>query len=79
MMDRKLSVAICTDNRTISNTTVTDELYKAVSSFDLSLYELKSIIVYGFKRSFFPGRYDEKRKYVRRCMDYFEKVVEEDV
>lgn len=76
MMDRKLSVAICTDNRTISNTSVTDELYKAVSTFDLTLYELKSIIVYGFKRSFFPGKYAEKRKYVRRCMDYFEKVVE---
>lgn len=77
MMNRKLSIAICTDNRTISNTTVTDELYKAVTTFNLSLYELKSLIVYGFKRSFFPGRYDEKRKYVRRCMDYFDKVLKE--
>ena len=74
MMERKLSVTICTDNRTVSNTTVTNELHKAVSTFSLTWYNLKNILVYGFKRSFFPGRYDQKREYVRRCMEYFEKV-----
>jgi len=74
MIDRKLSVTICTDNRTVSNTTVTKELHKAVNAFDLSMDNLKNILVYGFKRSFFPGRYDEKRRYVRRCMEYFEKI-----
>jgi len=77
MMDRKLSVTICTDNRTVSNTTVTKELHKAVSTFDLTRNNLKNIIVYGFKRSFFPGKYNEKRQYVRRCMDYFEKIERE--
>jgi adenosine deaminase len=77
MMQKKLSVTICTDNRTVSNTTVTDELHKAVTTFGLSNYELRNIIVYGFKRSFFPGRYDEKRRYVRRCMEYFEKIEDE--
>jgi len=77
MMQRKLSVTICTDNRTVSNTTLTDELHKAVTTFGLSSYELRNIIVYGFKRSFFPGRYDEKRRYVRQCMEYFEKIEEE--
>ena len=77
MMDRKLSLTICTDNRTISDTTVTKELQKAVDAFNLSTDDLKNIIVYGFKRSFFPGRYDEKRRYVRRCMDYFEKTQQE--
>ncbi|OPL19413.1 MAG: adenosine deaminase [Candidatus Aegiribacteria sp. MLS_C] len=77
MMQRKLSVTICTDNRTVSNTTVTDELHKAVTTFGLSNYELRNIIVYGFKRSFFPGRYDEKRRYVRQCMEYFEKIENE--
>ena len=74
MMDLRLSVTICTDNRTVSRTTVTDELYKAVTAFDLSPRGLKNLLVYGFKRSFFPGRYDEKRRYVRRCMEYFEKL-----
>ncbi|MBW2699315.1 MAG: adenosine deaminase family protein [Deltaproteobacteria bacterium] len=74
MMRHRLSVCICTDNRTVSNTTVTDELHKAVSGFGLDRSALKNILVYGFKRSFFPGPYSEKRKYVRRCMEYFEKV-----
>ncbi len=74
MMQRKLSVTICTDNRTVSNTTVTNELHKAVSTFGLSNYELRNIIVYGFKRSFFPGRYDQKRRYVRQCMEYFKRL-----
>ncbi len=78
MMERKLSVTICTDNRTVSNTTVTNELYKAVSTFALTRSNLKNILVYGFKRSFFPGRYDEKRAYVRRCMEYFEKIEKEE-
>ncbi|MCD6589052.1 MAG: adenosine deaminase family protein [Candidatus Fermentibacteraceae bacterium] len=75
MMDNKLSCSICTDNRTVSHTTVTDEVYKAVNAFDLSLNEVKTLMVYGFKRSFFPRDYKEKRSYVRKCMDYFEKVV----
>jgi adenosine deaminase len=74
MMRRKLSVTLCTDNRTVSNTTVTDELWKAVETWGLSLKQLKNLIVYGFKRSFFPGLYSEKRIYVRRAMEYFERL-----
>jgi adenosine deaminase len=77
MMERRLSVTVCTDNRTVSNTTVTDELYKAVHTFELGLKELKNLLVYGFKRSFFPGHYVTKRAYVRRCMEYFEQVEQE--
>ena len=77
MMKRKLSVSICTDNRTISNTTVTKELHKAVNAFNLTRNDLKNILVYGFKRSFFPGKYNEKRAYVRSCMEYFEKIESE--
>ena len=75
MMDNRLSCTICTDNRTVSNTTVTDELFKAVSAFDLSAAQLKNLVAYGFKRSFFPHSYREKRAYVKRCLDYFEKVI----
>ena len=77
MMAFRLSVTLGTDNRTVSNTTVTDECYKAVSHFNLSFEDLKSIIVYGFKRSFFPGNYAQKRVYVRECMEYFERVEQE--
>jgi len=74
MMENRLSVVLCTDNRTVSDTTVTDELYKASKAFRLGMKELKTLVVYGFKRSFYPGRYAEKREYVRQCMEYFEKV-----
>jgi adenosine deaminase len=77
MMAHKLSVTLCTDNRTVSNTTMTDEIHKAVNHFNLSMKDLKNILVYGFKRSFFPGDYPTKRTYVRRCMNYFEKVEKE--
>ena len=77
MLENKLSCSICTDNRTVSHTTVTDEVFKAVQAFDLSLNEVKTLMVYGFKRSFFPHAYREKRAYVRQCMNYFEKVVDD--
>lgn len=77
MMEHRLSVTLCTDNRLVSNTTVTDEVLKAVTTFGLSAADLKNIIVYGFKRSFCPGEYAAKREYVRKCMDYFEALVGE--
>lgn len=74
MMEHKLSVTLCTDNRTVSRTTVTDEIYKAVTTFGLTLKDVKNILVYGFKRSFYPGEYTEKRAYVRANMDFFDRL-----
>ncbi|MCD4706478.1 MAG: adenosine deaminase family protein [Candidatus Sabulitectum sp.] len=79
MLDNKLSCSICTDNRTVSHTTVTDEVFKAVNAFGLSLNDVKTLMVYGFKRSFFPHAYREKRAYVRQCMDYFERIVDNSI
>jgi adenosine deaminase len=75
MMEHKLSVTLCTDNRTVSNTTVTDEYHKAVTTFGLTMKDLKNLVVYGFKRGFFPESYPKKRAYVRSCMEYFERLV----
>ncbi len=75
MIDNRLSCTICTDNRTVSNTTVTDEIFKAVQTFNLTARQLKNIVAYGFKRSFFPHSYKEKRAYIKVCLDYFEKVM----
>jgi adenosine deaminase len=35
------------------------------------------VIIHGFKRSFFPGTYREKRAYVRQIIDYYDKVAAE--
>jgi adenosine deaminase len=70
----RLSATLCTDNRTVSNTTLTRELQLACEYLDLSRHALRSIIIYGFKRSFFPGHYLQKRHYVRQIIDYYSAV-----
>jgi adenosine deaminase len=77
MLERNLSVTICTDNRLVSNTSVTQELELATSTFSISPKQLKNIIIYGFKRSFFPRSYGEKRQYVRQVIDYYDRIEQE--
>ena len=74
MVRNRLSVTLCTDNRLVSHTTVSKELRKVVSALKLTPGELRNIILHGFKRSFFPGSYLEKRVYVRGIIDYYDKV-----
>jgi adenosine deaminase len=75
MRRRRLSTTFCTDNRLVSNTTVSHEIARAVEAFGLTSREVRDILIYGFKRSFFPGTYLEKRAYVRRVIDYANKVL----
>jgi adenosine deaminase len=75
MVRDKLSVTLCTDNRLVSNTSVTQELALACAAFDLGPRQLRNVIIYGFKRSFFPGSYRDKRAYVRQVIDYYDRVV----
>ncbi len=52
--DWGLRVTLNTDNRLISNTTVTDEYQLACKTFGFSEEDLKNIIIMGFKSSFMP-------------------------
>jgi adenosine deaminase len=74
MLDAQLSATLCTDNRLISHTTVTQEYTLAVETFNMSPKEVRSTIIYGFKRSFFPGDYSTKRSYVRKIIDFYDQV-----
>jgi len=74
MIDNRLSVTLCTDNRLVSHTTVTNEFRLLTENFEVSPKELKNIVIYGFKRSFFEGDYNEKRDYVRTVINYYDKV-----
>lgn len=76
-LDQDLSIALCTDNRTVSNTTLTREFELAVEHFSIDADKLKNLVIYGFKRSFYPGSYTEKRTYVRQIIDYYEKLEQE--
>jgi adenosine deaminase len=71
---QRLSTTICTDNRLVSNTSVTNELLLACNHLGLDRHDLKSIIIYGFKRSFYPGSYQRKRQYVRQVIDYYDSI-----
>jgi adenosine deaminase len=77
MRKRRLSTTICTDNRLVSNTTVSNEIERAAEAFALTDRELRDILIYGFKRSFFPGTYLEKRAFVRQMIDYADTVLED--
>lgn len=74
MRAARCSVTLCTDNRLVSRTTMTDEIDKATSTFKLDPRELKDVLIYGFKRSFYPGPYAQKRNYVRSVLNHMEDV-----
>jgi adenosine deaminase len=59
-----LRVTLNTDSRLISATTVTNELALASRAFRLGPYDMKRILINGFKSSFLP--YAEKARKLRR-------------
>ncbi len=54
--DYGLRLCINTDNRLISDTTVTNEYYLAAKHLNLTLDEVKTLILDGFKSAFLPNR-----------------------
>jgi adenosine deaminase len=73
MIDSNLSVSICTDNRLVSNTTVSKELEMVTNALSITPEQFRNIVVAGFKGSFFAGGYKKKRAYVRQMMCLYEK------
>jgi adenosine deaminase len=74
MLAHDLSVSICTDNRLVSNTSVTRELQLAARELSLTSKQLRNIVVAGFKGSFFPDSYNRKRAYVRKVLDRYQAL-----
>jgi len=77
MLSHGVSVTLNTDNRLVSFTTMCDEIAKAVDTFNLTPKQLREIVITGFKRSFFSGTYNAKRKYIRAAMDAYDRMAEE--
>ena len=77
MLQENLSATLCTDNRLVSHTTVSRELQIALETFGMDLKQLRNTIVYGFKRSFFPGPYTERRKFVRQVIDFYDRTIDQ--
>ena len=77
MIDKKLSVSICTDNRLVSHTTVTKELSLIVENFPITSKQLRDLVIAGFKGSFYYSHYVDHRKFVRLAIDQYDKLVKE--
>jgi len=60
LLDAEVRTCICTDNRLVSDTTCTRELFLAVRTFKLSAEEVRRVLLYGFKSAFLP--YHDRRK-----------------
>ena len=52
--DENLRVTLNTDNRLMSNTTLTDEYLLAANTFNLTFDDIRTIIINGFKSAFLP-------------------------
>jgi adenosine deaminase len=74
MLDSNLSVSICTDNRLVSRTSVTRELELVCDNLPVTPARLRNIILAGFKGSFFPGPYNEKRALVRQVINRYDAL-----
>ena len=55
-LDYGLRVTLNTDNRLVSNTTLTDEYMLAIDELGLNYVDIKNIIINGFKSAFLPYR-----------------------
>jgi adenosine deaminase len=62
--DLGLRVTVNTDNRLVTDTTVSKELFFCHTEMGLTLADLKNIIIGGFKSSFLP--FHVKQEYLRR-------------
>ncbi|MBI2375844.1 MAG: adenosine deaminase [Deltaproteobacteria bacterium] len=68
--DYGIRVTLNTDNRLLTDTTVTKELWLAHQHMGFSLDELVDIVVYGFKSAFLPLR--EKQRLLREVTQVIE-------
>ncbi|MBF0543286.1 MAG: adenosine deaminase family protein [Candidatus Riflebacteria bacterium] len=62
-LEDKVRCTICTDNRLVSDTSVTDEYLRMMEAFDVSKEDLYKLIIYGFESTFLP--YEEKESILR--------------
>ncbi len=69
--DYGLRVTINTDNRLISGTTMTNELYLAAKYANWTMDDLKNVVISGFKSAFMPMR--EKALLLKKVNEELEK------
>ncbi len=72
-MSYGIRCTINTDNRLVTDTTMTEELVRAVEYYDLNLGDIRKLMIDGFKSSFMP--YRKKRSVTAQaCADFDAQV-----
>jgi len=74
-LDLGLRVTLNTDNRLVTDTTVTDEYLLAATRFGMTVEELRWVMVNGLKSAFLPFR--DKKMLLRRHTAAFDRIVAE--
>jgi adenosine deaminase len=70
-----LRMFLNTDNRLVTDTTSTEEYWKAARYFDLGVGDIRKLMIDGFKSSFMP--YRKKRTVTAKAVEEFDRLVEE--
>ncbi len=76
-LDYGLRVTINTDNRLISDTTLTDEFMLAIELLGLNYPDIKNIIINGFKSAFIP--YNDRVKLINSALAEMALLEEEEL
>ncbi len=76
MLNYGMAVAVATDNTLVSHTDINRELALVTDACKLDLIAFKRLVLAGFKGAFYPGRYAEKRAFVKCAAERFERIVE---
>ncbi len=71
-MDMGLRVTLNTDNRLISNTTLTDEYMIAIERYGFRKDDVREVVLNGFKSAFLP--YHEKKRMIKSVLDELEAL-----
>ena len=72
-LDFGIRVTVNTDNRLITNTTVTKELELLVKQFDLDITDVKNVLVAGFKSAFLT--FHDRAQLVRKVQNEMDEII----
>lgn len=70
-----LRLCLNTDNRLVTDTTMTTEFERAVDTFQLGVGDVRKLVIDGFKSSFMP--YRKKQTVTAKAVEEFDRLVED--
>ncbi len=76
-LNHRLRTVLCTDNRLVSNTTVSKELYIATKVFDLDLDYVKLMVMHGFNATLHNTYYPKSNNSYDKLRDFRSAVEKE--